>query len=222
MLRQESQELVKVGIKCQGCGNSAKRDCQHSRCRTCCRNLGLECETHVKSTWRTSPAKKRQREQQQPLQGDNPGKRQKLNPPSGFEEENHFPEALSTIGIFRRLRLHSGDGAIDEEAYQATVNIGGHSFSGILYDQGPPKLQGVEAANDNAITNPQQQQRRDKAAKTSLGGAIVASSSAATAPAPSPPTASGLSLLQYHQQTYPPTFNSFNEPLPPPFFDLRK
>ncbi|GAB2267693.1 hypothetical protein Dimus_002676 [Dionaea muscipula] len=55
-------QLGGVGINCQDCGNQAKKDCAHLRCRTCCKSRGLDCPTHVKSTW--VPAPKR-REQQQ-------------------------------------------------------------------------------------------------------------------------------------------------------------
>ncbi|XP_068344879.1 protein SHORT INTERNODES-like [Pyrus communis] len=48
---------------CQDCGNQAKKDCIHMRCRTCCKNRGLHCPTHVKSTW--VPASKRRERQQQ-------------------------------------------------------------------------------------------------------------------------------------------------------------
>lgn len=37
--------------RCQDCGNQAKRDCEHLRCRTCCKTRGFVCQTHVKSTW---------------------------------------------------------------------------------------------------------------------------------------------------------------------------
>lgn len=39
------------GSRCQDCGNQAKKDCEHSRCRTCCKTRGFQCQTHVKSTW---------------------------------------------------------------------------------------------------------------------------------------------------------------------------
>ncbi|XP_035833764.1 protein SHI RELATED SEQUENCE 1 isoform X2 [Helianthus annuus] len=51
------------GVSCQDCGNQAKKDCQHMRCRTCCRSRGFPCETHVKSTW-VPAAKRRERHQQ--------------------------------------------------------------------------------------------------------------------------------------------------------------
>lgn len=53
------------GNSCQDCGNQAKKDCAHMRCRTCCKSRGFQCQTHVKSTW--VPATKR-RERQSNLQ----------------------------------------------------------------------------------------------------------------------------------------------------------
>lgn len=49
------------GISCQDCGNQAKKDCVHMRCRTCCKSRGFDCQTHVKSTW-VSAAKRRERQ----------------------------------------------------------------------------------------------------------------------------------------------------------------
>jgi LRP1 type putative zinc finger protein len=51
------------GISCQDCGNQAKKDCSHMRCRTCCKSRGFHCQTHVKSTW--VPASRRRERQQQ-------------------------------------------------------------------------------------------------------------------------------------------------------------
>ncbi|KAI3907544.1 hypothetical protein MKW98_016188 [Papaver atlanticum] len=36
---------------CLDCGNQAKKDCSHSRCRACCEGLGYNCSTHIKSIW---------------------------------------------------------------------------------------------------------------------------------------------------------------------------
>ncbi|KAG6496597.1 hypothetical protein ZIOFF_044465 [Zingiber officinale] len=55
--------LVGGGMSCQDCGNQAKKDCAHLRCRTCCKSRGFPCPTHVKSTW-VSAAKRRERQQQ--------------------------------------------------------------------------------------------------------------------------------------------------------------
>ncbi|KAG6530269.1 hypothetical protein ZIOFF_012492 [Zingiber officinale] len=54
------------GVSCRDCGNQAKKDCVHLRCRTCCQSRGFACSTHVKSTW--VPAARR-RERQQNLAG---------------------------------------------------------------------------------------------------------------------------------------------------------
>ncbi|CAI9763759.1 unnamed protein product [Fraxinus pennsylvanica] len=51
------------GVNCQDCGNQAKKDCPHLRCRTCCKSRGFQCQTHVKSTW--VPAAKRREKHQQ-------------------------------------------------------------------------------------------------------------------------------------------------------------
>ncbi|KAF3784430.1 LATERAL ROOT PRIMORDIUM 1 protein [Nymphaea thermarum] len=50
------------GTTCQDCGNQAKKDCSHRRCRTCCKSRGFECSTHVKSTW-VPAARRRERQQ---------------------------------------------------------------------------------------------------------------------------------------------------------------
>jgi LRP1 type putative zinc finger protein len=50
-------------ISCQDCGNQAKKDCVHMRCRTCCKSRGFDCPTHVKSTW-VPAARRRERQQQ--------------------------------------------------------------------------------------------------------------------------------------------------------------
>ncbi|KAJ4833206.1 Protein SHI RELATED SEQUENCE 1 [Turnera subulata] len=144
------------GISCQDCGNQAKKDCIHMRCRTCCKSRGFECQTHVKSTW--VPAAKRRERQQQlatlqqhqqlQLRGENP-KRHRENPTSsalactrspnnasGLELGN-FPPEVSSPAIFRCVRVSSIDDSNDQYAYQTAVNIGGHVFKGILYDHGP-------------------------------------------------------------------------------------
>ncbi|KAJ8770948.1 hypothetical protein K2173_022120 [Erythroxylum novogranatense] len=46
---------------CQDCGNQAKKDCSHRRCRTCCNSRGFDCSTHLKSTW-VPAARRRERQ----------------------------------------------------------------------------------------------------------------------------------------------------------------
>ncbi|GAB4847490.1 hypothetical protein Ancab_026547 [Ancistrocladus abbreviatus] len=148
------------GMSCQDCGNQAKKDCPHMRCRTCCKSRGFQCATHIRSTW--VPASKRRERQQQlaalqqqqqqqyqvQLRGDN-HKRQRENPSSsslvctrltthtsGMELSN-FPAEVSSEAIFRCVKVSSIEDGEDQYAYQTAVNIGGHVFKGILYDQGP-------------------------------------------------------------------------------------
>ncbi|CAI9757830.1 unnamed protein product [Fraxinus pennsylvanica] len=145
------------GISCQDCGNQAKKDCSYMRCRTCCKSRGFQCQTHVKSTW-VPAAKRRERQQQlaslqeqqqqQQPQRDT-AKRQRENPnassslvctriianASGLELGN-FPSEVNSETVFRCVRVSAIDDAEDQYAYQSAVNIGGHVFKGILYDQG--------------------------------------------------------------------------------------
>ncbi|KAL3818799.1 hypothetical protein ACJIZ3_004704 [Penstemon smallii] len=155
------------GISCQDCGNQAKKDCTHMRCRTCCKSRGFQCQTHVKSTW-VPAAKRRERQQQlanlQQQQQNNSSsnqqqqerhsgnKRQReINNPtssnslmvtripttnSGLEIGNTFPSEVNSEAVFRCVRVSAIDDAEDQYAYQTAVNIRGHVFKGILYDQG--------------------------------------------------------------------------------------
>ncbi|XP_058225425.1 protein EXPRESSION OF TERPENOIDS 1-like [Rhododendron vialii] len=148
------------GMNCQDCGNQAKKDCVHFRCRTCCKSRGLPCQTHVKSTWVPAARRReRQQQQQQPphqhhhqqqlslmMRGgggeqNNPTKRMRESTRlpttlSGFEVAN-FPPEVSSPATFRCVRVSAMDDANEQYAYQTAVNIGGHVFKGILYDQGP-------------------------------------------------------------------------------------
>ncbi|KDP32666.1 hypothetical protein JCGZ_13664 [Jatropha curcas] len=145
------------GMSCQDCGNQAKKDCMHMRCRTCCKSRGFDCQTHVKSTW--VPASKRrerqqlaalqQQQQQLQLRGDQNPKRHRENPTSsslactrlpsnnttGLDVGN-FPAEVSSPATFRCVRVSGIDENDDQYAYQTAVNIGGHVFKGILYDHG--------------------------------------------------------------------------------------
>ncbi|PPR83937.1 hypothetical protein GOBAR_AA36775 [Gossypium barbadense] len=152
------------GVSCQDCGNQAKKDCLHMRCRTCCKSRGFDCQTHVKSTW--VPASKRRerqqqlaslQQQQQQLRGENP-KRQRENPTSsplaftrlptnasGLEVGN-FPPEVNSEAMFRCVRVSGIEDGDDQYAYQTAVNIGGHVFKGILYNQGPENGYNMAAA----------------------------------------------------------------------------
>lgn len=150
------------GMSCQDCGNQAKKDCSHLRCRTCCKSRGFPCATHVKSTWvpaarrrerqqQLAAVQQQQHQQQQQLRaaGENP-KRQRENPAassslvctrlpssSGMEVAGTFPAEVSSPAMFRCVRVSGVDDPDDQYAYQTAVSIGGHVFKGILYDQGP-------------------------------------------------------------------------------------
>ncbi|KAK4490684.1 hypothetical protein RD792_001376 [Penstemon davidsonii] len=150
------------GISCQDCGNQAKKDCVHMRCRTCCKSRGFYCGTHVRSTW--VPASKRRERQQPPNrhggQTSTSGQRQtiNINPPApapapatttGLEVGN-FPAEVSSEAVFRGVRVSSIDDGEDQYAYQTTVNICGHVFKGILYDQGTETQYNMVAGETNS------------------------------------------------------------------------
>ncbi|KAG6577238.1 Protein EXPRESSION OF TERPENOIDS 1, partial [Cucurbita argyrosperma subsp. sororia] len=123
-------------ISCQDCGNQAKKDCVHMRCRTCCKSRGFLCETHVKSTW--VPASKRRERLIRTAGGDSKRPRDTHAASSGFEIGN-FPAEVNSTAVFRCVRMTTLDEptGTDQYAYQTAVNIGGHIFKGILYDHGP-------------------------------------------------------------------------------------
>ncbi|GER40390.1 lateral root primordium (LRP) protein-related [Striga asiatica] len=152
--------MVRGGVSCQDCGNQAKKDCAHMRCRTCCKSRGFDCQTHVKSTW--VPAAKRREKQQQQMavlriggkrhrddDGDDGGEGGSsslmcTNGPPGMEV-GIFPPEVSSEAVFRWVKVAGSGG--DHHAYEATVNISGHIFKGILYNEGT-ESQYVAAARE--------------------------------------------------------------------------
>lgn len=56
-----SSSTCGVSASCQDCGNQAKKDCPHRRCRTCCKSRGYDCATHLRSTW-VPAARRRERQ----------------------------------------------------------------------------------------------------------------------------------------------------------------
>ncbi|KAL2892795.1 Protein SHI RELATED SEQUENCE 1 [Bienertia sinuspersici] len=170
-----SRQLGSGSMNCQDCGNQAKKDCIHLRCRTCCKSRGFECPTHVKSTW-VPAAKRRERlqqlsnlqQQQQPQQqqqmmrsgggsgsGSGGEKRVRenrssriLTTSSGLEVGN-FPPEVNSPAVFRCVKVSAMDDPDEQFAYQTAVNIGGHLFKGILYDQGAetPRYGGGESSS---------------------------------------------------------------------------
>ncbi|KAF8101558.1 hypothetical protein N665_0204s0054 [Sinapis alba] len=138
-----------ITITCRDCGNQAKKDCTHTRCRTCCKSHGFDCSTHVRSTW-IPVARRRERQQQLHMStsggaGSSIPKRHRdttlpgTSDSAGLEMgKASFPPEVSSDALFRCVKM-SGveDGGDGQYAYQTAVNIGGHLFKGILYDQGP-------------------------------------------------------------------------------------
>ncbi|XP_061366460.1 protein EXPRESSION OF TERPENOIDS 1-like [Gastrolobium bilobum] len=145
------------GMNCQDCGNQAKKDCSHLRCRTCCKSRGFDCQTHVRSTW--VPAARRRERQQQQLASLQPQNQQQFR---GDHSKRHqgagagasslacapvpitttglevgqFPPELNSPAVFRCVKVSAMDANDERYGYQTAVNIGGHVFKGILYDQG--------------------------------------------------------------------------------------
>ncbi|XP_072984262.1 protein SHI RELATED SEQUENCE 5-like [Typha latifolia] len=150
---------------CQDCGNQAKKDCIHRRCRTCCKSRGFECSTHVKSTW-VPAARRRERQQIAAASASavstSAPKKPRLvpsqtttshtstsntTPPRSFDTSSShhqqdasfresLPRHVRAPAVFKCVRVTSIDDGEDEYAYQAMVTIGGHVFKGFLYDQG--------------------------------------------------------------------------------------
>ncbi|XP_051146954.1 protein SHI RELATED SEQUENCE 1-like [Andrographis paniculata] len=128
--------------RCKDCGNQAKRDCDHLRCRTCCKSRGFQCQTHVKSTWVPVSARRRSimhaAAAAVEIHGPNPKRCREIPPPLGLESTGGvFPGEVSVPAVFRCVRVSSMDEMVNQYAYQTSVRIGGRFFTGILYDQGP-------------------------------------------------------------------------------------
>ncbi|BBN06240.1 protein MpSHI [Marchantia polymorpha subsp. ruderalis] len=153
------------GTACLECGNQAKKDCLHQRCRTCCKSRGLSCPTHIKSTW-VPAAKRRERQAAeaaaaaagQPRPKSKRARSLALSVPanpttshtntsagtsprgsdinSGQPGRGPLPSELRTQALFKCVRVTGVEDGDHEFAYQATVKIGGHIFKGVLYDQG--------------------------------------------------------------------------------------
>ncbi|XP_059637126.1 protein EXPRESSION OF TERPENOIDS 1-like [Cornus florida] len=222
--RQEEGE----GMNCQDCGNQAKKDCVHMRCRTCCKSRGFQCHTHVKSTW-VPAAKRRERQQQQqqltalqfhhqqqpnqpPQQqqhqfslqrsahGENPKRQREIPTTTSGLEVGHFPAELSSPAVFRCVRVSGMEEADEQYAYQTAVNIGGHVFKGILYDQGLES--GYTAGGESSSGGGAQQ-----------FNLMAAASAAATATATNP------AVTYIDQSVYPAPISAFmagTQFFPPP------
>ncbi|GLT42836.1 hypothetical protein SLA2020_168170 [Shorea laevis] len=180
------------GLRCQDCGNQAKRDCVYMRCRTCCRSKGFQCQTHVKSTW--VPAYRRRQRLVQADSQTNPKRLRDHSSTSGLDAGS-FPAEVSSPATFRCVRVSSIDDAVDQYAYQTTVVIGGHVFKGILYDQG---LESHYTTGECSSRETQQSNVQVNAAAPVLAGAAPSSSPVAATQTPALPSSS-----------YAPPFNAF-------------
>jgi LRP1 type putative zinc finger protein len=97
------------GISCQDCGNQAKKDCPHVRCRTCCKSRGFDCQTHVKSTW-VPAARRRERQQQQ--------QQQQAQQPHGERDLNNSSLACTRLPINPSLTVSpTATGIYDTTVY---------------------------------------------------------------------------------------------------------
>ncbi|KAJ8450918.1 hypothetical protein Cgig2_032543 [Carnegiea gigantea] len=219
---------------CQDCGNKAKRDCQHMRCRTCCKSRGLHCPTHVKSTW-VPVARRRQRQQQQqfhhqqlllpatdfhhlslPLSLSRTSAsllhhhHHHRSPSSSGVEGGNFPAEVNSLATFRCIKVMSSENnVVDQYAYQTSINIGGHVFKGILYDQGPTSSSaggGGETSSAATTDTPQQQFHHQFDIAAAIG-----TPTAAALLAPPPPTNSSAANLLYPSppSLYSAPFNAF-------------
>ncbi|XP_042509651.1 protein SHI RELATED SEQUENCE 1 isoform X2 [Macadamia integrifolia] len=207
-MRQGSGSGSGGGVSCQDCGNQAKKDCIHMRCRTCCKSRGFQCPTHVKSTW--VPASRRRERQQQlaaiQLQQQQQHHHHQQPQLRGLELGN-FPAEVNSPAVFRCVKVSSIDEADDQYAYQTAVNIGGHVFKGILYDQGPELhygpgesssaggglgVGGIQAPHNNLIT----------AASTTITTATAAAAGILDPSSLYPPTP--LSAFMAGTQFFPP------------------
>lgn len=65
-------------------------------------------------------------------------------------EMGSFPAEVNSPALFRCVRVSSVDDPDDQYAYQTAVNIGGHVFKGILYDQGPDHANYMAAAGESS------------------------------------------------------------------------
>ncbi|KAL1810888.1 hypothetical protein DCAR_0622989 [Daucus carota subsp. sativus] len=147
-------------MRCQDCGNQAKKECVYMRCRSCCRNRGFQCQTHVKSTW--IPVSTRRPALPQPSSSPPPPTHHHHVYPAIKRYRDHhasssahhplgygrgeFPAETTFPATLRCVRVSSDDNAVDEYAYQTSVNIEGHIFKGILYDQGPVRQEASSSA----------------------------------------------------------------------------
>ncbi|KAK1319327.1 hypothetical protein QJS10_CPB04g00357 [Acorus calamus] len=157
---------------CQDCGNQAKKDCSHRRCRTCCKSRGFDCSTHVKSTWvpasrrrerqaaaatastSTTSASKKPRISSATATSTSTTHSRSFDTTSSHQDgSTRLPGQVRAEAVFKCVRVTAIDDGEDEYAYQATVRIGGHVFKGFLYDQGRDSGGGDDDDDNNNNNN---------------------------------------------------------------------
>ncbi|KAK9059132.1 hypothetical protein SSX86_021751 [Deinandra increscens subsp. villosa] len=160
---------------CQDCGNQAKKDCNHRRCRTCCKSRGFDCATHVKSTW-IPASRRRERQLVTTAAGSSASTSGSKKPrlasrtPSNTSTSNttpsrsfatssshhrhqdvnfmrSLPSQVRAPAVFKCVRVTAVEDGDDEYAYQACVTISGHVFKGFLYDQGSVETRSDQTNN---------------------------------------------------------------------------
>lgn len=113
-------------------------------------------------------------------------------------ELGNFPSEVNSAAVFRCVRVSSIEDAEDQYAYQTAVNIGGHVFKGILYDQGPETTyMGGENSSGGGGMEPLNLISGVTATPTTASGGAAAASSSITAPLLDP------------SSLYPAPLNSF-------------
>ncbi|OIV99506.1 hypothetical protein TanjilG_17316 [Lupinus angustifolius] len=178
------EEIMKGPLKCEDCGNQAKKDCAYSRCRTCCKNKGFECQTHLRSTW--IPVDRRRQRVPSPTPTTNPNH---LHGGSGVPKRHK----QNPYSVFSCVRVQSMDDTVNEIAYQTSINIEGHVFSGLLYDQGPDQQSFNDARGQRSSNSLHQQHNNLNLVSAEIqDGATMAQPSSAAATA-------------YHHPFFPPS-----------------
>ncbi|KAF3332285.1 putative short internodesfamily transcription factor [Carex littledalei] len=198
---------ARAGTSCQDCGNNAKKDCIHLRCRTCCRSRGFHCSTHVKSTW--VPAAKRRERQHQLAQllasgtsgGSSEGTKRARDPTglrvgrmptvvattSSSGDGGRFPAEVSSEAVFRCVKIGPLDEADEDElAYQTAISIGGHVFKGILRNHGPETADYNQLHGGDPASSPSVAAATSNEAGGGVGGSHAATSTAAVLMDPYP------------------------------------
>lgn len=112
-----------------------------------------------------------------------------------------FPSEVSSPAIFRCVKVSAMDDADEQYAYQTAVNIGGHTFKGILYDQGTDsQYSGVGGGGHRGDTS--------SSSPAAIGSSSTAVASASTSAAAAA-AASAVPTLMDPSSYYPTPLNSF-------------